>query len=1142
MSSYLYPVRLVLAIFALASAGIDPAVFVYGQSQPSIPPAETKATLRKLVGNDAKQVAELEKNIDERRRARKFGEAIEPAKEVLAICERALGKEHWKAREASGVVATLMHIAGLSEEGRKAMASVGNLEDKRATARKNNRYDEAERLSQDLLAIHRRWLGEVHTETARDYGHLAYYLVRKGKFAEAEALDRKALAIQVETLGEIHPETASTCHNLAFNLNEQGKHAEAEPIHRRALRIHLQTVGEDHPETAIVYNIFGRNLQSQGNFARAEPMFRRALAIRLKVLPAVHPSTATSFYNLGLVLLEQGKFAESEPMCREALALRLKIYSENHFLTANSYDALAADLDYQGKTAEAESLYRNALAIKRKVLGDDNTRTANSYDNLACALTRHGKHAEADPLYHKALAIMLKAGGQNDQLTANIYDNLANHLGYQGKHAEAEPLHRQAMEISLKTLGKFHVDTAARSRNLAFSLDAQGKLDEAVQYWTTAAQIYETVRQWYSSVGLERSLTADGSPLSALAVALARQGKPREAWTRYETGLARGLLDDLSARRLRPLTVDQQCREADLAGQSQSLDERISRLAANLKRTLNEDKQLDAWRNQQSVLRGRWVELQNELDRDYQAYAGKPSSLEDVQRALRADTALVGWLDVRNHHWACVVRHEGNPAWVRIAGSGKDGAWTEEDNEKPARLRHVLADNKSGWENEAAGLARQRLTPLLPYLIGAKRVLVLPSPALAGVPIEALAAASRAHDPTLVFSYTPSGSMYAHLSAPQTRGAKLRLLAIGDPTFAEPAALGPAPIPPDHGISVVDVVPQSAADLFGIKPGDVLLEYNGKQLRTIKDLVIVPAGDKSVRVPIKLWRDGEVRALEIAAGRLGIESNPNLTAAQVILAHREATAILASGVRDASLTPLPGSRREVQDIAALFPQDQVTTLLGKDSTESNLQKLAASGALRSYRFIHLATHGKANPSVALSSALFLAAESKREPPLFADPSAVEDVPDGQITAQQIVNTWDLDADMVVLSACETGLGRYAGGEGYLGFTQALFVKGARSVVLSLWKVDDRATSLLMKRFYQNLLGKREDGKAPMLKAEALSEAKAWLRIQSAEDDSTSRGEPRKSLKVSEPRKSRRAPGPFDSPYYWAGFILVGDPN
>ena len=107
-----------------------------------------------------------------------------------------------------------------------------------------------------------------------------------------------------------------------------------------------------------------------------------------------------------------------------------------------------------------------------------------------------------------------------------------------------------------------------------------------------------------------------------------------------------------------------------------------------------------------------------------------------------------------------------------------------------------------------------------------------------------------------------------------------------------------------------------------------------------------------------------------------------------------------------------------------------------------------------------------------------------------------------------MRTWKLDADLVSLSGCETGLGKESGGEGFLGFSQALFVAGARSLLLSLWKVDDRATMLLMTRFYQNMLGKYEEVRSiseavyepgtPIPKAEALREAKIWLRQLTAD--------------------------------------------
>src|SRR5262249_25295240 len=146
----------------------------------------------------------------------------------------------------------------------------------------------------------------------------------------------------------------------------------------------------------------------------------------------------------------------------------------------------------------------------------------------------------------------------------------------------------KALAINLKALGEDHPYTASSYDNLATNLHAQGKLGEAVANWTTAAAIYEHSRGARSASGLERSVTPLRSPLPVLAIALARQGQPRDAWARWEAALARGLLDDLSARQLRPLNTEQRRREADLAGQLQRLDERIARLASKPRRSQDE--------------------------------------------------------------------------------------------------------------------------------------------------------------------------------------------------------------------------------------------------------------------------------------------------------------------------------------------------------------------------------------------------------------------------------------------------------------------------------------------------------------------------------------------------------------------------
>jgi CHAT domain-containing protein len=151
--------------------------------------------------------------------------------------------------------------------------------------------------------------------------------------------------------------------------------------------------------------------------------------------------------------------------------------------------------------------------------------------------------------------------------------------------------------------------------------------------------------------------------------------------------------------------------------------------------------------------------------------------------------------------------------------------------------------------------------------------------------------------------------------------------------------------------------------------------------------------------------------------------------------------------------------------------------------------------------------------------------------------------DGTITAEQIARTWELEADLVVLSACETGLGLAARGEGYLGFAQPLFAKGAHSLVLSLWKVDDDATALLMTRFYANLLGARARRKSPMPKAEALAEAKDWLRNAKAEEvGQVLAALPRGTIEHREVVPSKPSDRPYEDPRYWAAFILVGSPD
>jgi hypothetical protein len=389
-------------------------------------------------------------------------------------------------------------------------------------------------------------------------------------------------------------------------------------------------------------------------------------------------------------------------------------------------------------------------------------------------------------------------------------------------------------------------------------------------------------------------------------------------------------------------------------------------------------------------------------------------------------------------------------------------------------------------------------------------------------------------------------------------------LALGDPVFSrlEDPTLA-QPEPPDHGVLITMAAAGSNAARSGIKSGDVLLSYAGSKLSGAADLT--PAIEKATKqfaalgadkpdpedasrqptekrpqIELEIWRDGETLRRIVQPGKLGVVLSKK-PATEAVLAEREADKLIRAS-RGGSYPPLAGTRREVEALARLFQEPQI--LLGSNASEQNLQALAAAGRLRQFRFLHLATHGEMKDDLPMQSALILAQDNSLD--AVEQYLAGKEVFDGRLTAEQILETWHLDADLVVLSACESGLGKQAGGEGYLGFSQALFLAGARSLVLSLWKVDDTATALLMTRFYQNLLGKREGLDRQMPKAQALREAKHWLHnLKAPEVDNLVASLPDGERGIVRERKPAAAPQaakPYEHPYYWAAFILIGDSN
>lgn len=1018
------------------------------------------------------------------------------------------------------------------------------------------KYSAAESLYNDVVRIRREVLGPNHPDTAISLNNLAVLYESQAKYAEAEPLFREALRVFRDAPNQYQPNFASTLNNLALLLYSQGKYSEAESLYSEALRIFTRTLGGNHPNTALSLSGLAVVYDSQGKRTEAEPLYREALRISRETLGDNHPNTANSLQNLAELYRAQAKYAQAEPLYRQALRIRTQVLGEKHPSTADCQTGLAWVCVDQSKFDEAEPLLLQALRTSREARGENHPDTANILNALGKLALNQAKFTEAEKHFSEALRIHETVLGENHEKTATSLYNLALVDHSQGKLDQAETLYKRSLSNTRRILGVTHNDTAMTLNGLAYLYQSQGKSEEAERVLRECTISYEASRLRRAR-SVERGIGGEGSnPYPLLAAVAASKGKAIEAFLALEHNLARGLFDELSQRQGAKLSPEQESKRKTATDRIGAIEPRILKLASQPKLSEPEQKELDALIDERRTLDDALASLAADLSQR------EVAEFETIRSAIPADAALVLWINMRSgngsvqEHWVCVVRSTGDPRWARLPGTGPSGAWTLADTQLPDRLIAALARSASAAEVEslASQLRAQRIAPILPYLEGTTRLLVVPVLHMAGVPVELLTS-------NFTVSYVPSGTFLARLKD-QGLPTSQRLLALGDPVFTRPDATPTIMKPPPGGLLITRVLPDGAAAKARLQPGDVLLKYGDVELANLDQLkAAVAAKSQAASITLTVWRENVEQPItcQIAQGRLGVvlDTSP---APAAIAARRTTQQILAARSRagGGDWRDLPGTRIETNRLRQIFGE-QAELLTDSDASEQMLEKLRRSGELAHYRYLHFATHGEGNSTRAFESALILA-QDRLPPEKDALPKSGEPYLDGQLSASEVLDYWKLNAELVTLSGCETALGKQGGGDGLLGFAQAFLTAGSRSVCLSLWKVDDAATALLMSRFYENLLGRRDGLAQPMDKAAALDEAKHWLRRLSSEQalalasklgDGVARGTRGKgeALKLAVPNpnavprpSNSQSPKPFEHPRYWAGFILIGDPG
>lgn len=1078
--------------------------------------------------------------------------AIPLALKVMDIRQSTLGKKHTQYAISLINLAEVYHAQGefikalpLLKEARTVYKEVLGEKHPQYAISLNNlaglyvsqgEYGKALALHMQAMELRKEVLGEKHSDYANSLNNIALIYSTQGEVEKALPLLKKASVIYKEVFGEKHPNYTTCLNNLAMLYEAQGDYGTALPLYQRAMTLIKEVLGEKNPQYAFSLVGLATLYLSQGEYGKALPLYQQALSLRQEVLGPQHPDYAFSLSLLARLYAAQKEYHKALPLYQQALTIRLQVLGKRHPDYASSLSALAGVYSFLGEYDKAIPLLNQAREIYKDVFGEKHPNYADLLNHFAWLYYSQGEFEKALQQSQKVSAIYKDIFGEKHPFYVTSLNNLAGMYEAQREYENALTLYQQAMALQEEALGKLHPQYALSLNNMAGVYYHKKDFKKAVKYLLKGANVSLKVRLQVAQEGFQRAAhTSEHLHLAILAGLLARKGEVTEAWDWLEQSLGRATFDEVTAKDNR--TQEEQVRLEQLQGSIQQTEQRLKKLTALPKLSEDQKKIQNRMLDQQRRHYSQLAKLYAQLEEKYGITEGKSYSLKQIQSALSDDTAFLTWIDALQEHWAVLVRSTGKPIFVSMKANNQ--AWAKEDLTLPTTLYSKLQTHRNNFTEIKPlleKLRKQRIEPLSEYLNGIEHVIVLPSALMDKIPMDLLL-------PTKKVSRAPSATMYAYLQQ-QEKAKGNRLLALGDPIFDPQAEFKEKPLP-DSGILITSVVVNSMADKAGLKVEHVLLKYAGMDLNTVDDLQKAMAsvqGKKEVR--IKVWNEGKEFEKVIPTGRLG-----------VVLARQPAKIALQNRrkqhwqivSRGDNWIPLPGTRIEVNTIAKLMDENQREILFDSVASEQQLHQLASTDKLKEFKYLHFATHGDVNHYLPMESALILSRDKLKANVTELKPN--EPYLDGRLTAKEVALHWTLDADLVTLSACNSGLGKHATGEGYMGFSQSFLIRGARSVVLSLWSVDDTATALLMSRFYENLI------KNSMSKIDALQEAKNWLqtlprskveKLIAGMTQGVVRSHRGKGFKVpllkEVPMTEKKDDAPYAHPYYWSAFILIGDPK
>ena len=1039
--------------------------------------AERAAAIRRSRADDAGLASSLTNLGIVQAAAAEFRPAQESLEEALAIRLKVSGPD------APGVAVVRERLAAL-------LANAGNA----GRAR--------ELLDQSVAALDRDPAAHG-ADLAAALTTLGGFLTNRGDLAAARDALSRALEIRTALFGPGHPETAATLYRQAFLKRKEGDAVGALELVRRVVTIRVAKLAPGSTEIASALGLSADLRVDRGDLPGARADAARALEMRRAALGPKHPMVATSLKTLAGILLEAGDYADARPLFEQTLAIERAALGPEHPQVALSMTYLGDALFKTGDLRAALAQYEQALLIAEKKLPADHPQRTMLVASLANTLAQMGREDEARARLQGALASLERSLPPDHPQVGVVLQLLAESFERTGDYEHGADLLVRARGIFESSRGPDSFNEGEVLKVLGTIRRGQGRLQESGDAFARAVAIYE------QGAGPDHPMVAD--ILTEWGTTLWRSGDRERAMEcslrasrirREALHNASGYMSEREALRYRSRNDD-------------ALDLALSALASRAEEGSPGDGLVDrVW---DEVIRSRAQVLDEVASRERLAHASDTpeggalvSSLEEARtRLARLTLALYGAGGKEVSAGAVEDARQNKEAAERALA-----AWSTVYRETQS-LRDV-----GSREIRAALPSRSALVAYVRYGRHAR-----PGPVPAGGTAPAPAPPVPSYI-AVVLRPSPAESVVVPLGHADTVEARVR-------EWRKEA--GAPPVDRDDmsryraaASSLSRAIWRPIASLAG--DADLVLVVPDGALQFVSWGALPGASGKYVEEGPALVH---VLSAERDVARTGVQSPQGK--GLLVLGGPDFDAAITEAGRDSSAPPcaastmrfdaLPDAAAEARDVGRLWsagdgsaqdPSSPVTVLTGGGASESAFRTLAPGR-----RIVHLATHGffleqgcagtrAARPdapdaeSALLRTGLALAGANSG----WSAASAAG-ARDGLLTAEEIASVDLRGVEWAILSACGSSLGSVEAGEGVLGLRRSFEIAGARSLITSLWTLDDHTTREWIHALYE-------------------------ARLKGA---STAGAVREADLSV---LRARRRAGLSDHPYYWAPFVAAGD--